>query len=215
MNSKLNFRNPFVQQYIFEILFPLIGYFFFDWSLVTIVLFYLVDQLASEISFLRRYRRTSSIQQRHTRIFQILLPVIGVLIIFFELTLLYEFFMNRGLQQEELWTELNRFLKDESWILIPVVVLMYYLKDQFTFFMPRRFLAHDSAQMYRMHLVSDGFIALMVALGSLLLDKPGTSDVLILVIFLGSKIIFDLTVQQWLDKKSLLKNYQAGDLQGS
>ncbi|MBK9191411.1 MAG: hypothetical protein IPM77_07790 [Crocinitomicaceae bacterium] len=63
MDLRDKLRNPFVQQYILEILIPLAGYFWFDWTIEIIALFYLIDQFASEFSFLRKLKSVAAYHQ--------------------------------------------------------------------------------------------------------------------------------------------------------
>ena len=79
--NKLNFKNPFVQQYILELLLPIIGYFFFNWTLPIIAVFYLMDQLGALFSLVRKLKLTSNYSQvSYAR--QMILSIVASLISF-------------------------------------------------------------------------------------------------------------------------------------
>lgn len=200
----MNFRNPFVQQYLFEVLLPLVGYFFLGWSGLIIAVFYLIDQLGAEFSFIRRYRRTSAVQQRPVTPFIWSAVLIAILRLASESWILYVFFINRNHDDKAILEELGKFAREELWLLVPVVILMYYLKDQFTFFMPRRFLQYDSAKMFRTHQFSGLIILVLTGFGAALFYKWGSGDELILIVFLITKISFDLMLQPRMDRRAKL-----------
>lgn len=196
-------RNPFVQQYLLEILLPLIGYFFFDWSLAIIAVFYLLDQLAAEVSFTRKFLAI----QQHGPVQKPLLIVISLS--FFAVAylvqslMLFDFFAGPNLETlDRLVEELVTFAKEELWLLLPVILLMYYLKDQLTFFVPRRFLQKDLQRFLWMHVLETAVIFTLVALGYGLLKNQSLSPIALIGIFLGLKIGFDLTLVRWADRKS-------------
>lgn len=198
-------RNPFVQQYILEILIPLIGYFWFDWTVEIITLFYLIDQFASELFFLRKLR---SIAVFNDLIFfrQILLSALLFLIfILVECYLLYHFFSSRMIDNDArqiVNDQVKIFLVEESWLLIPLVFLMYYMKDQFTFYMPRKFAMKHPGRFFQWHIISETILLVLVVLGVLLFSGKEIEDYLLIIVFLCVKIVFDLTVQKYAETKS-------------
>ena len=121
MDLKTKLRNPKVQQYILEIVFPLAGYYFWDWSLLIIIVFYLLDFLASQLLFFRRLYFI----QKHQNIF--LWWTIPLSITLFSILYLL---VIRALSTSFIFTEygsvkpydeLTVFVKDELWFLFPVI----------------------------------------------------------------------------------------------
>lgn len=203
MSLKVKLRNPFVQQYVLEILLPLAGYFFFDWSLTIIAVFYLLDFIGSEYSYTRKLVAIAGVAGKRYA----LLLVSGVTIFFSILTLqiwlLWNYFTTGDAAvTDSLMKELSDFALEELWILFPLVILMYYLKDQFTFFMPRRFLQRDTLRFFYTHQITSVLICGILVLGIFLLNHVNFSDLVILIIFLVAKIIFDFSVAKFLEKKS-------------
>jgi len=198
-------RNPFVQQYFLEILIPLIGYFWFDWALEIIASFYLIDQLASEFSYLRKLK-SIAFYQNMKFINHFLLSVFLFLTIFFlECFLLFHFFSGRLDMTEnssEILLQIKIFAIEEGWLLFPVVFLMYYLKDQFTFFMPRKFAEKDGIQFFNWHLISETVILILLVSGMALFTQLKVDDYLILIAFLMVKILFDFTIQKMVDVRT-------------
>src|SRR5688572_28056960 len=141
MTFRERLRNPYVQKYLLEILLPLIGYFFFGWSLVIIAAFYIIDQVASEVSFLRKFVAIRKTENKKVFLVFTASVIVFLTVLGTELFMLLEYFVPHGLARlQRLLDELSAFAKEELWLLFPLVLVMYYVKDQFTFFMPRRYL---------------------------------------------------------------------------
>jgi len=200
---KEKLRNPFVQQYLIEILFPLIGFFFFDWSLTIIAVFYLVDQMASEFSFIRRLHKISRTENKKNDNYVLL-----AILIFFVLFLIQLFVLNnafltiRNIEAAQLNLEVWNFSKEELWLLFPVVVLVYHFKDQFTFYMPRRYLLYEVKRTFIYHQLLNLMSIGGILLGVIVWSQSKISDELVLIIFLILKITFDFTIAKWANKKS-------------
>ncbi|MBL7897438.1 MAG: hypothetical protein JNJ99_02800 [Crocinitomicaceae bacterium] len=94
------------------------------------------------------------------------------------------------------------FLVEESWLLIPLVFLMYYMKDQFTFYMPRKFAMKHPGRFLQWHIISETILLVLVVLGVLLFSGKEIEDYLLIIVFLCVKIVFDLTVQKYAETKS-------------
>jgi len=196
-------RNPFVQQYLVEILFPLVGYFFFDWSLTVIAVFYLIDQLASETAFIRRlYKISSSSEIRSTKIIFSAI-ILFVLIFLVELFFLHNSFQHiRSMTSEQLNSEIIVFAKEELWILFPLVILLYHFKDQFTFYIPRRYLQYNIRKTFTYHQIGSLIMLIIILAGFMLWQISGIHDMIILISFLVLKIVFDFSIGKWIDRKS-------------
>jgi hypothetical protein len=202
MGWKEKLRNPFVQQYAVEILFPLIGFFFFDWSLVIIAIFYLMDQIGSETSFFRRLARVSA--GKKGQVIRIFMWSLFAFLALFTIQCAFLGMIGFNLLQPgtDPTNEITAFMKEEGWFLFPLVIFMYHFKDQFMFYMPRRYLLYNPMKMQLYRLVSN-LVILVLAVGGIsvlkLVELPGA---IILVIFLVIKIAFDFTVGKWADRKS-------------
>ncbi|MDX1349199.1 MAG: hypothetical protein R3279_03065 [Putridiphycobacter sp.] len=129
-------KNPAVQQYALELLFPIIGYLFFGWSFLVIVLFYLVDQLGNQINF---FARLKFVQKLFLPRKNWLFPV---MIVNFVILFCIELLWLNYLFKEELYncqayfyrSELVDFFYNEFWLFLPLLVLANYFKDKMTFY---------------------------------------------------------------------------------
>ena len=203
MTLRERLRNPFVQQYLLEILLPLIGYFFFDWTLVIIAAFYVIDQVASEISFLRKLKAISKSENRSALNLLLISVMLFLLLLSLEFTFLRGYFVkpiDAGFDGPV--AELTTFAKEELWLLFPLVLFMYYVKDQFTFFAPRRFLKKESTSFFRWHWIENAIILVLVFAGTICAQQLYVHDAVIIAVFLVLKLSFDFTIAKWADKKS-------------
>ncbi len=129
-------KNPKIQQYIVELIFPLIGYLVFDWSLLIIIIFYLIDQLGAEIAFWFRLKFVADLFKENTR--QLLIIATSLFLIFFGLQIywLYDMFMNYIYDCQIYYfnKELIDFVKTEFWLLFPLLILIHYIKDKVEFY---------------------------------------------------------------------------------
>lgn len=203
MTLRQRLRNPFVQQYLLEILLPLIGYFFFDWSLLIIAAFYVIDQLASEISFLRKFKAIRKAEQKPALVLLIGSLLLFMVMLWLESFALVDYFASPGFDRlQPLLDELITFAKDELWLLFPLVLVMYYLKDQFTFFMPRRYLQKESIRFFYWHWIENGVIISVLLLAVFIFGQREIPDVILISIFLVLKLTFDFTIVRISDRKS-------------
>jgi hypothetical protein len=203
MTIKERLRNPFVQQYLLEILLPIAGYYLFDWSLVIIAVFYLIDQIGAEYSFVRKLKAISKSENKSSVKYSLIAILFFLIMISAEIVLLYIYFGKGNMQEEQsMINELILFAKEELWILVPLIILMYHLKDQFTFFMPRRYLQKDTKKFFAAHLVELSLITVSVFVGTFVFSNLTIPDPIILFSFLTIKLIFDFTVGKLLEKKT-------------
>lgn len=207
MSLKARFKNPFVQQYVLEILFPLIGYFFFDWSIVVIVVFYLVDYFASETAFVFRVKRVT--REKKTKWLGTFILATSLSLVFIGATTLIVYFIFPkvdGFTSEYVIAEVLKFSKDELWFLFPLVILMYLFKDQFTFYMPRRYLNYEVNKMICYRVLLNSVIGILVATGFLVWAAVPMHEAITIVVFLGLKLIFDFTIAKLAESKSQTKS---------
>lgn len=203
MTVKERLQNPFVQQYLLEILLPIVGYYFFDWSLVIIASFYLIDQIGAEYSFVRKVNAIAKSESKSGLQFSLIAILFFLMIAGVEIVSLYDYFGNGKLETEQnMINEFTVFAKEELWILVPLIILMYHLKDQFTFFMPRRYLQKETKKFFFGHLLELTLIGVLVVVGSFVFSNLDIPDQILLFSFLTIKLIFDFTVGRLIDKKS-------------
>lgn len=203
MTIKERLRNPFVQQYLLEILLPIVGYYFFDWSLVIIAVFYLIDQIGAEYSFIRKFNAIRKSENKSSVKFSSFAIGFFVIVLCVEVVTLYNYFRAGSKETEQnIISELTVFAKEELWILVPLIILMYHLKDQFTFFMPRRYLKKISKKFLVGHLIELTLIVVLLVVGCFVFSNLAIPDQILLFIFLALKLTFDFTVGRLIEKKS-------------
>ena len=99
--------------------------------------------------------------------------------------------------------DLIDFAKEELWLLFPLLAFMYHVKDQFTFYAPRRYLNYNSKKSLKYHTLSTLIIVLLVSLGLYVWTRIDIGEITVLFGFVISKLAHDLILIKWLDKKSL------------
>lgn len=179
-----------------ELLFPIIGFLFFDWSFLIIVLFYLVDQLGNQVNFFARLRFVQTLYLPKKKVlFPLALGIFSILFLI-ELFLLYPLFLNYlyDCQPGFLHSELIDFLKQEFWLFLPLLIFANYLKDKMAFYKtdlpykesPEKMLILNSIKI----ISAFGLVALIWALW--LIFKP--SAIWLIIIIAGLKLLFDTII---------------------
>lgn len=202
MSIKQKLKNPLIQQYVLEILLPIVGYFFFDWSLNIIAAFYLVDYACSEVA---RNRRVFKVYKNHDSdsVVWFILSLLGGAVLFF-ITLWWVWIVLSVQEvdyEPELIRELTAFAKEELWLLLPIVYLVYHMKDVMTFYMPRRYMKYDYKKMVSYQLVELTILTVLIFGGTLLWVFTDMHDIPVLISFIIIKIGFDILVARTLDQK--------------
>lgn len=188
-----NLKNPFVQQYILELLIPFIGYFFFDWTLPMIAFFYLFDLTGSVFSFCYRVYISGKSQNLNWFGFALVGFTIGVIaLVLLSFILMIFFSRNNQLFIGNIQEHLQNFMISEGWLLLPLVILMYYLKDQFNFRMQRKFIDFNLKKNTIIFFFQNVFIVLIVYLSSFLFEQNALIKAwLLLIYFVILKVSFD------------------------
>ncbi|NOQ71850.1 MAG: hypothetical protein GQ574_07610 [Crocinitomix sp.] len=199
-------RNPFIQQYAIEIVFPLAGYFFFDWDILIIGVYYLIDHLCSQILFFRRahwvnVKGPKPLKNRFllSAIFAFLTFLLAEIIAFNYLVM-----ETQEMTQKAVLEGFYDFTISELWILFPLVLFVYHLKDQFTFYARRQYLKLNYKRYVLWEGVNSLIILILIAIVGLLWMKFSIHNAAIIFIFIGLKIGFDLTVKRFNSKQSLI-----------
>lgn len=202
MTVKERLRNPLIQQYVLEIALPLVGYFFFDWSLTIIAVFYLIDFLGAEIARNRRvYKVFKSTPNAKQNGFVISLMAGGFLFALCAAWVWWNFELKMARNLPGFYSELREFSREELWFLLPLVYFVYHIKDVMTFYMPRRYMKRDYSKMVRFQIVELFVLTLIILVGTVCWRYFEIGDVEAIVIFIVLKIGFDILVARALDSK--------------
>jgi hypothetical protein len=198
IDIKKDLKNPFIQQFIAEILFPFIGYLFFDWSLLIIVVFYLLDQLAYQLIFFKRLH-VINMYWNDKNGWLYLIISIGFFFLVFTIEL---YILNQSFSYISDITgscyldELKTFAKNELWILFPVLLLMYYMQDKMLFYMPRRFEQYLSKTYMIHNLIKNVVILILVVVASYVYPLTNFPDLAIIFCIVSIKLIYDFTLKK-------------------
>lgn len=199
---KEKFKNPIIQQYVLEIALPIVGYFFFDWSITIIAVFYLIDYFCAEIARNRRvfkvYKNTKNAKQNGF-VFSMFFGASLFALAFAFTYLNFELRYAKNLQA--MYAELLEFAKDELWFLLPVVYLVYHLKDVMTFYAPRRFLKRDYKKMVKYQIMEMTILVVLILFGVFCWRYFQLNDIVAIFSFIIIKIGFDILVARTLDAK--------------
>lgn len=191
---KERLKNPFVQQYLIEIIFPLIGYFFFSWSLFIIGLYYIIDHLCAQLLFFRRLKWMNK-SKAFSFLPLIICVVLTVVFIAAEvLMLVYLIHVNKEQEIAAIQTEFLLFARQELWLLLPLLLFVYHVKDQFTFYVPRHYLKYDYVKSVKMNLIGMVIQFVLLLLGGWMWISFKLNDMVVILIFLLLKIAYDLTL---------------------
>lgn len=206
MSRLKKLQNPFIQQYVIEILFPLLGYFFFDWDILIIGVYYLIDHFCAQVLFFRRAHWVNTRASKVSGIHHLILAILLFGLLFFaELVLLVYFLMEaKVMTLEAVSNAFLVFAKEELWFLFPVVLFVYHFKDQFTFYMPRHYLKYKFIPFLWWDTVRNGFVLTLLGLFGLLWIQLKINDLFVIFIFLILKIGFDLTAKKFFEEQSLI-----------
>lgn len=202
MKSKL--RNPIVQQYALEIVLPIIGYFFFDWSIAVIIAFYFIDYFCSEIARFRRYHKIRIHWNESPN--RWILSLVISLVVFNTLAYLTMYAMTQAGSSDNSTVHLDQvseFFASEGWFILPLVYLANYMKDSLTFYAPRRFTKYNFKNTIKAYFIEVSVFAVVVAVGVLVWGKYDIPDVLSLLVFIAVKLAYDQILLKQLQKMAM------------
>jgi hypothetical protein len=205
-------RNPIVQQYVLEIVFPLVGYFFFDWDILIIGVYYLIDHLCSQIMFFRRAYKANK-HAKFPKSTRYLVIAIVIFLVFFSVETIglgQALMVTESMPLESVLDSFYTFAKEELWILFPVVLIVYHFKDQLTYYMPRRFMNYDYQRMVFYDLLGGFIILFLLFSGGALWIVFDFSPLLAIIIFVIIKVAYDLTIKRYILKQSLHTKAKSG-----
>lgn len=189
-------------QYSLELFLPLLGYFFFDWSIAVIVAFYFMDYLGSEFARHRRHFKIKKVNSEKSTLF-ILGLALSILLFFIALYLGFFALLAEANYDHKNINEVIQFLGDEGWLLLPLVIVAAHLKDVMTFYIPRKFMHYNYSKTMRFYFVQITIQFALIIVGLYLWVNFEIPDVLALVIFMLVKVLFDFLLVKNLNKKSI------------
>ncbi len=195
-------RNPILQQYILELLLPIVGYYLLDWSFNSIGIYYLLDYSASNVSFVRKFLAIN----RHTEnkvstgVSFFVLGLMTVLSIGVMILTLYFLMKISSYELPILFHEISTAFFNELWFLLPILFVASFYSDKVTFFLPRLFLKYKADHyLWGELIVNSSFILLLAVFiyGSIYFS---ISKNLLIPLFLIGKIVFDLSIRSKVQK---------------
>ena len=117
-------------------------------------------------------------------------------------------FLNLGLSvKSDLipMNEIDLFLKDEVWILFPIVILANLMKDKVTYYLPRKFLNYSFSKLIKNFYIEIFVLTTLVLTGLFVYVELSLRDVnglIQLAIFISVKLLYDFVFVKKLDEKS-------------
>jgi hypothetical protein len=188
-------------QIVGDALIPLIGYYFWDWSLYFILLFYMADLLVGEVFVwvrAEKIRRHTSVNKRIANTGLIFISL-GAL---FALVLL----INAGIRflhpSINHWEEFLAFWNyrefgvPQGYILLPLLILMGFQQYQLEFLLPGKFRNISLDQLWKAHAISRTLRLAIVATSCGTLFFIPLSDQLVLWLIVSGAALYSLFVGQ-------------------
>ena len=209
MTAKDVLTNPLFQ-YSLELILPVVGYLFFGWTIPVIIAFYFFDYLGGEIARHRRHAKVLENSKRENKSKFTIGVIVGSLAFLVSLLALYFVFLDLSINVKSDLNPMNEiilFLKDEGWILFPVVILANLMKDKVTFYFPKKYLIYNFTKLMKYYYIELSILTVLILTGLLVYGKLATKNInglLMLAIFVAVKLIFDFLLVKKLDAKSKL-----------
>lgn len=193
--------NQKVIQLIGDLAIPVLGFYFWNWNIYFILLFFCLDMVGGEIALLllkaRKIKEVQGIDQaKYGKTFTFIsLLVLALNIFFIHIGIfLYE-------ENFQLWNEIHAFLSytemgiQQGYVLIPLIAMMAYTQYKVEFLLPRKFLTIRLKELYKRNLQLKFavllFTSLMIVVASAL--QP-SQQVLLWVILLPVSFV------NWINK---------------
>lgn len=135
--------NPKIIQLIGDAVIPLLGFFWWNWSLYFIVIFYLLDYLSNEVILNLKSKKIITFQEIDSKIWvkkaslSFLLFLLGIVLVHLSMKMMHP--------KIDFYKEFIQFLsyKDmgiaQGYFLIPLIALVGYQRYKMEFLMPARF----------------------------------------------------------------------------
>ncbi len=193
--------NPKIIQLIGDAVIPLLGFFWWNWSLYFIVLFYLLDYLSNEVILNLKSKKITTFQEIDSKVWfkkaslSFLLFLLGIVLVHLSMNMVHP--------QIEFYKEFIQFLsyKDmgiaQGYFLLPLIALVGYQRYKMEFLMPARFKTQTIptlwASHFKMQFTLIGCVAFTIGFQSLI-ALPETVYIIAIVVV--------TSVYQLLERKS-------------
>lgn len=197
--SKFNFRHPLLSSIIAEFVFPFLGFFFWEWNLFCIMIFYATDLLSLTIinSIKQKWVlfppdktiKTEN-EKKQFKIGVIKVSSTGVAgVIIFSLSLTYAYHLIEPIH--DAWsTFIVRFFKEEFLLLI-VLPFARWMEFNFFFKMRRRYLVVKHTELVK-NFLKNQLLIFLFSLIAVMMAYAQTPEIIIIGLGVTSKLIFDL-----------------------
>ncbi|MFK8039308.1 MAG: hypothetical protein AB8B74_13525 [Crocinitomicaceae bacterium] len=202
---KESLKQPVFQQYALELVFPILGYLFFGWSFLIIVLFYLIDQFGNQVNFFARLRFVQTLYLPKKKWIFPLAIILFCIVLTIELSWIYNLFSNSIYDCTTLFfhEELYDFLISEFWLFLPILIIANYFKDKMTFYktdLPYQESPEKMVITNWIGLVST-FLLITFVYGIWLIYKPAHIWLIVAIALL--KLLYDVLIISFLKSRFL------------
>lgn len=192
--------NQKVIQLIGDLAIPVLGFYFWNWNIYFILLFFCLDMVGGEIALLLKARKIKEVQGIDQAKYGKTFTFISLLVLALNI-----FFIHIGMflyeENFQLWDEIHAFLSytemgiQQGYVLIPLIAMMAYTHYKVEFLLPRKFLTIRLKELYKRNLQLKFavllFTSLMIVVASAL--QP-SQQVLLWVILLPVSFV------NWINK---------------
>lgn len=192
--------NQKVIQLIGDLAIPVLGFYFWNWNIYFILLFFCLDMVGGEIALLLKARKIKEVQGIDQAKYGKTFTFISLLVLALNI-----FFIHIGMflyeENFQLWNEIHAFLSytemgiQQGYVLIPLIAMMAYTQYKVEFLLPRKFLTIRLKELYKRNLQLKFavllFTSLMIVVASAL--QP-SQQVLLWVILLPVSFV------NWINK---------------
>lgn len=192
--------NQKVIQLIGDLAIPVLGFYFWNWNIYFILLFFCLDMVGGEIALLLKARKIKEVQGIDQAKYGKTFTFISLLVLALNI-----FFIHIGMflyeENFQLWNEIHAFLSytemgiQQGYVLIPLIAMMAYTQYKVEFLLPKKFLTIRLKELYKRNLQLKFavllFTSLMIVVASAL--QP-SQQVLLWVILLPVSFV------NWINK---------------
>lgn len=200
-------RNPLFANIVLENIFPILGFFLWNWNLYYIFLFYFLDFFASEFSFgiklwniIRKPRYFHGFDpEMRTKFLKMLSLQFPLFLTVFAVCAWLSTQTAALVMPDLNWQgELQRFFENE-YIFVIAIFFAQFLYVKMTFLVPRRFIAIKETEFFRRNLIGLGTTLLgIAALFGTAYFLPFT-EITMIVMIISVKMVLDIFVYNRLD----------------
>lgn len=203
--KSFNFRHPLFPSILAEFTFPLIGYFFWEWNLFYIVMFYAADILSLTVivGIKQKWlvfppKKSVKTNQEKKSLWQGIAKtsVVGfIALVLFVVGLSFAYHLIAP--QHQSWGAIfMRFFKEE-WLLLLVLPLARWMEFSMFFKMRRRYLALSQKGLVNTFIKNQSLIVVFAVIAIVLALIP-VSQLIIISLGVTAKLAFDLWKMQQL-----------------